>query len=103
MPTLHIKVLNTLVPKSLEPNKLPLWQSVTKHNLKAQSLQRKALYQKKKKNAHYNKSNPNYYPSVASVDNSSIKSTCIFPETLNKMHKHMCGHVWKIQVNKMNS
>ena len=43
------------------------------------------------KNAHYNKSNPNYYPSVASVDSSSIESTYIFPETLNKMHKRMCG------------
>ena len=37
------------------------------------------------------KKNLNYYPSVASVDNSSIESTCIFPETLNKMHKSMCG------------
>ena len=37
-----------------------------------------------------NKFNSNYYPSVASVDNSSIESTCIFLETLNKMHKHMC-------------
>ena len=27
---------------------------------------------------------PNYYLSVASVDNSTTKSTCIFPETLNK-------------------
>ena len=27
---------------------------------------------------------PNYYPSVASVDSSSIESTCIFPETLTK-------------------
>ena len=48
---------------------------------KAQSLQRKALY---KKNAHKNKFNPNYYPSVTSVDNSSIKLTCIFPETLKQ-------------------
>ena len=62
-----------------------------KTQLKAQSLQRKALYKKKKKNAHYNKFNPNYYPSVASVDSSSIESTCIFPETLNKTHKRMCG------------
>ena len=36
-------------------------------------------------------SNPNYYPSVASVDSNSIESTCIFPETLNKMHNCMCG------------
>ena len=70
---------------------------MTKHNLKAQSLQIKTLY---KKNDHYNKSNPNYYPSVASVDSSKIESTCIFPETLNKMHKRMCG---KIQVNKIKS
>ena len=60
-----------------------------KTQLKAQSLQTKALY--KKKNAHYNKFNPNYYPLVASVDSSSIESTCIFLETLNKMHKCMCG------------
>ena len=43
------------------------------------------------KNAHYNKSNPNYYPSVASLDSSSIELTYIFPETLNKTHKRMCG------------
>ena len=39
---------------------------------------------KNKKYVIKNKSNSNYYPSVASVDNSSIKSTYIFPETLNK-------------------
>ena len=43
------------------------------------------------KNAHKQKFNPNYYPSVASVDSSSIESTCIFLETLNKMHNRMCG------------
>ena len=52
-----------------------------KTQLKTQSLQRKALY---KKYAHKNKSNPNYYPLVASVDSSSIELTYIFPETLNK-------------------
>ena len=52
-----------------------------KTQLKAQSLQRKALY---KKYAYKNKSNSNYYPSIASVDSSSIESTYIFPETLNK-------------------
>ena len=38
-----------------------------------------------------NKSNPNYYPPVASVHHSSIESTYIFPKTLNKTHKRMCG------------
>ena len=61
-----------------------------KTQLKTQSLQRKALY---KKYAHKKKkkSNPNYYPSVTSVESNSIESTCIFPETLNKMHNRMCG------------
>ena len=68
-----------------------------KTQLKAQSLQRKTLYKKK---THKNKYNPNYYPSIASVDSSSIESTYIFLESLNKMHK---PHVWKIQVNKINS
>ena len=27
---------------------------------------------------------PNYHPSVASVDGSTTESTCIFPKTLNK-------------------
>ena len=63
-------------------------QGTNEKSRKTQSLQRKALY---KKNAHYNKSNPNYYPSVVSVDSSSIESPCIFPETLNKTHKRMCG------------
>ena len=27
---------------------------------------------------------PNYYPSVASVDSNTIELTCIFPKTLNK-------------------
>ena len=61
---------------------------MTKHNLKLKVYKEKAIY---KHNAHYNKFNPNYYPSVASVDSSSIESTYIFPETLNKMHKRMCG------------
>ena len=52
------------------------------------------------KNAHYNKSNPNYYPSVASVDSKKIESICIFPKILNRTHKRMCG---KIQVNKVKS
>ena len=46
-------------------------------------------------NAHKQKFNPNYYPSVASVDSSSIESTCIFPETLNKMHNCMCDRKTK--------
>ena len=58
-----------------------------KTQLEAQSLQIEALY---KNNAHKNKFNPNYYSSVASVDSSSIESTYIFLETLNKMHNRMC-------------
>ena len=79
------------------PNNLPLWQSVTKHitNMKCSKLQI-AQY---KDNAHNNKSNLNYYSSVASVDSSSIESTCIFPETLNKTHKCMCD---RKTVNQQN-
>ena len=50
-------------------------------------------------NAHKQKFNPNYYPSVASVDSSSIESTRIFPETLNKMHNRMCGNNTSKQIN----
>ena len=35
-------------------------------------------------NAHKHKFNPNYNPSVARVDSSSIESTYIFPETLKQ-------------------
>ena len=68
-------------PKSLEPNKLPFWQSVTKHNLLVQSLQIKAIY---KIMPTKHKFNSNYYPSVARVDSSLIESTCIFLETLKQ-------------------
>ena len=61
---------------------------------------KESFYEKRKKtlykqHAHYNKFNPNYYPLVVSVDSSSIESTYIFPETLNKMHKCMCGNTSK--------
>ena len=52
-----------------------------KTQLEVQSLQIKALY---KNNAHKHKFNPNYCPSIASVDSNSIESTCIFPETLKQ-------------------
>ena len=42
---------------------------------------------------------PNYYLSVASVDSSTTESTCIFPETLNKTHKRMCGKYTEKQEN----
>ena len=61
---------------------------MTKHNLKLKVYKEKALC---KQHAHYNKFNPNYYPSIASVDSSLIESTYIFPETLNNMQKCMCG------------
>ena len=52
-----------------------------KTQLEAQSLQIKALY---KIMLRKHKFNPNYYPSVAREDSSSIESTCIFPETLKQ-------------------
>ena len=42
---------------------------------------------------------PNYYLLVASVDSSMTKSTYIFPETLNKTHKHMCEKSTEKQEN----
>ena len=71
---------------------------MTKHNLIAQSFQIKALY---KIMLIKLKLNPNYYPSVARVDSSLIKSTCIFPETLKA--KCITACVEKIQVNKIKN
>ena len=42
---------------------------------------------------------PNYYLSFASVDSSTTELTCIFPETLNKTHKHMCEKSTEKQEN----
>ena len=52
-----------------------------KTQIQCSKLQVKALY---KNNAHYKIIQPNYYPSVASVDSDTTESTCIFPEILNK-------------------
>ena len=49
--TLQIEVLIHLVPKVLEPNKLPIWQSVTKHIKKMKCLK---LKKKKKKKLEFN-------------------------------------------------
>ena len=43
---------------------------------------------------------PNYYPSVASVDSSTTESTCIFPEILNK---HINACVENTSKTKINS
>ena len=61
---------------------------MTKHNLNSLKFTSKSPLQN---NAQKHKFNPNYYPSVARVDNNLIELTCIFPEHLNKMHNHMCG------------
>ena len=50
--------------------------------------------------AHYKKIQPNYYPSVASVDSNTIESTCIFPEILNK---HINACVENTSKTKINS
>ena len=60
-------------------------------------LQVKALY---KNNAHYKIIQPNYYPSIVSVDNSTTESTCIFPEILNK---HINACVENTSKTKINS
>ena len=64
---LQIEVLILLVPKVLEPNKHPLWQSMTKHNtyIKCSKLQNSPFKLKCPKTIQ-----PNKYLSVASVDNS---------------------------------
>ena len=63
----HIQneVLIYLVPKVLEPNNLPLWQSVTKHIIRNKMLKVKTTQ------LHIvaqNTIQTNYYLSVASVD-----------------------------------
>ena len=57
---------------------------MTKHKLNkiAQSLHKNSPIQKD--SLTQKKIQPNYYLSVASVENSMIESTCIFPEILNK-------------------
>ena len=67
---------------------------MTKHNLNSSKFTSKSPLQN---NAHKHKFNPNYYPSVARVDNSLIESTCIFPETLKQNAQ---PHVWKKNTSK---
>ena len=54
---------------------------MTKHKHNAQSYKENSPLQTIKP---IQKIQPNYYPQVASVDSSTIESTCIFPKTLNK-------------------
>ena len=44
---------------------------------------------------------PNYYPSIASVDNSTIESTCIFPEILNKHINECVENTSKTKINSL--
>ena len=60
---------------------------MTKHKHNAQSYKENSPFTNNK--AHYKKNQPNYYPSVASVDSSMTESTCIFPKILNK-HINAC-------------
>ena len=55
---------------------------MTKHKHNAQSYKENSHLQTIKPITK--KIQPNYYPSAASVDNSTTKLTCIFPEILNK-------------------
>ena len=44
---------------------------------------------------------PNYYPSVASVDSNTIESTCIFPEILNKHINACVENTSKTKINPL--
>ena len=44
---------------------------------------------------------PNYYPSVASVDSNMIESTCIFPEILNKHINACVENTSKTKINPL--
>ena len=71
---IHNEVLIHSVAKVLKPNKLSLWQSVTKHITQMKW---------KLQTAHSDLKCPkiiqfNYYPSVASVNSSTTELTCIF-------------------------
>ena len=72
---IHNEVLIHFVPKVLEPNKLLLWQSVTKHITKMKCSKLQIAHS----NLKYPKTiQPNYYLSVASVDSNTTELTCIF-------------------------
>ena len=43
---------------------------------------------------------PNYYPSVVSVDSNTTESTCIFPKILNK---HINAYMENTSKTKINS
>ena len=47
------------------------------------------------------KNQPNYYPSVASVDSSTTELTCIFLETLNKCINACVQNTSKIKINSL--
>ena len=61
------EVLIHLVPKVLEPNKLPLWQFVAKHITKMKCSKLQTAHSNLKCS---NTIQPNYYLLVASVDSS---------------------------------
>ena len=72
---------------------------MTKHKLNkiAQSLHKNNPLQKY---SPTQKIQPDYYLLVASVDNSTTESTCIFPETLNK---HINARVENTSKTKITS
>ena len=83
---IHNEVLIHFVPKVLEPNKLLLWQSVTKHitKMKCSKLQIAHSNLKCPKTIQ-----PNYYLSIANVDSSHHWINLYIPKTLNK-HINAC-------------
>ena len=71
---------------------------MTKHKHNAQSYKENKPLQTIKPITK--KIQPNYYPSVASVDSSMTESTCIFLEILNK---HINVYVENTSKTKINS
>ena len=76
--TLQIEDLIHLVPKVLEPNKLPIWQSVTKHITKMKCLKLKKKKKKKKlKKKNLNSTQINFMQKL-------LKTQCF----MNEMHEY---------------
>ena len=67
-----------------------------KTQIQCLKLQVKAL---NKNNAYYKVIQPNYYPSVVSVDSNTTESICVFPEIFNKRINACVENTSKTKIN----